>query len=90
MRSIEEIQDRVDEMYRLMELDTNSHAPIGMRVVPASRRPSALKTSDAFWEKYSREKPQEAEAYKEGYSHGELDALEWVLGGERRYFFQHP
>ena len=90
MRSDKEIQERIEEMYRLMEPDMNPHARIGMKAVPASRRPSALKTSDTFWEKYSREQPQEAEAYKEGYTQGELDALEWALGGERKYFFQHP
>jgi hypothetical protein len=90
MRSEKDIQERIEEMYRLMEPGTDSHAPIGMRVLPASRRPSALSPSDTFWEKYSREQPQEAEAYKEGYLSGELNALEWVLGGERRYFFQHP
>ena len=90
MRSIEEIQDRVDEMYRLMELDMDSHPPLAIKTGRISRRPSALKTSDTFWQKYSQEKPQEAEAYKEGYLHGELYALEWVLGAERRYFFQYP
>ena len=83
MRSEKELLDVREAMENLLLCDMRVHGPV-------EQEWKTVRSTDEAWQKYLTENPEYAKAYREGYCSGELDALEWALGGKRKYPFEHP